>query len=333
MIKWLRNKNITLLLIFITLLGLIAACFIGPAEININDVFNLFYRDGNQNHHIIIFQIRLPRVICAYTVGFALGISGAALQGLLRNPLAEPGILGVSSSATLAATFVLYYEITTNNNFILPIASICGAMVATILITLAAFKVKSTMTLILVGVGLSSLSGAIMSALLNFAPNPFFFFDLTNWMLGSVANRSLEDFLLSSPFIILGIVILTLSRQSYSLLNLGEDTAKSLGLNINKLRILTIIGCGLATGGAVAIAGIIGFIGLIAPHIVRPFVNYDASRSLLPSGAIAGIFLIYADILAQKIPSESEIKLGVITAIIGAPIFIWISMKRTKTYD
>lgn len=316
-----------------TLLGIFLGCILGPSTISLNELFYALIGSGENNHALIIYEVRLPRILCAYVVGFALGISGAALQGLLRNPLAEPGVLGVSSSATLTATFVLYYGISANNAFILPVASISGAMIATAIIIFAALRVRSTVTLILIGVGISSLSGAIMSVLLNFAPNPFFFFDLTNWMLGSVANRSINDLFLSFPFILAGILILNSIKQQYSLLNLGEETAISMGLNINKLRILTVIACGIATGGAVSIAGIIGFVGLITPHIVRPFVNYDASRSIILSGAVAGTFLIYADVLAKNIPSEIELKLGVITAIIGAPVFIWISLRRHKIYD
>tara|TARA_Y100000389_G_C17449848_1_gene514030 strand:+ start:1113 stop:2018 length:906 start_codon:yes stop_codon:yes gene_type:complete len=282
---------------------------------------------------IVIWQIRLPRAISALLVGMALGASGAALQGLLRNPLAEPGVLGVTASASLSATFSLYYGLITTSPFLLPIYSIIGALVATGLLVIAATRVRSVVTLILIGVGLSSFSAALMSLMLNLAPNPFSLADMINWLLGSVANRSFDDILIITPFMLTGFLILFFSKRGLSVLTLGEEAAAGIGLNLYRLRIAIILGTGLVTGASVALAGAIGFIGIVAPHLMRPLVHHNPSKSIVPSALLGGIILIIADIIIRLLPTSSEIKLGVIAAIIGAPAFIWIAMKRRLTHD
>tara|TARA_B100001059_G_C17749169_1_gene536134 strand:- start:266 stop:1171 length:906 start_codon:yes stop_codon:yes gene_type:complete len=282
---------------------------------------------------IVIWQIRLPRAISALLVGMALGASGAALQGLLRNPLAEPGVLGVTASASLSATFSLYYGLITTSPFLLPIYSIIGALVATGLLVIAATRVRSVVTLILIGVGLSSFSASLMSLMLNLAPNPFSLADMINWLLGSVANRSFDDILIITPFMLTGFLILFFSKRGLSVLTLGEEAAAGIGLNLYRLRIAIILGTGLVTGASVALAGAIGFIGIVAPHLMRPLVHHNPSKSIVPSALLGGIILIIADIIIRLLPTSSEIKLGVIAAIIGAPAFIWIAMKRRLTHD
>ena len=277
---------------------------------------------------LVVWQIRLPRAIAAFITGAALGISGAALQGLLRNPLAEPGVLGVSASASLFATFSLYYGLAALSPWVLPLAAIAGALAATALIALAAIRTRSVVTLILIGVGLSNFSGAAMSLLMNLAPNPFSLSDMINWMLGSVANRSFQEVGLAAPFIIAGSAILLMSRRGLSALTLGEEAATGVGLNLRNQRILTVLGAGLATGGSVALAGAIGFVGIVAPHIIRPFVKHDPARSLIPSALLAGLFLVLADIGVRLLPTSNELKLGVVASLIGAPAFVWIAMRR-----
>ena len=217
---------------------------------------------------MVVWDIRLPRSLAAALVGAALGMSGAALQGLLRNPLAEPGILGVSATAALFASFVLYYGLTATIPFVLPIAAVTGALVATGLVSAAALKKQSVVTLILIGVGLSSFAGALMALLMNLAPNPFTLADLVNWTLGSVANRSMVDLWLSLPLAALGMAILLVSRRGLAALGLGEETAAGLGVDLRKQRLAVIIGTGLSSGAAVSLAGAIGFVGIVAPHLV-----------------------------------------------------------------
>jgi iron complex transport system permease protein len=216
---------------------------------------------------------------------------------------------------------------------LLPIYAIVGALAATALLAVAATRIKSVVTLILIGVGLSSFSAALMSLLLNLAPNPFSLADMMNWLLGSVANRSVEDLQTTLPFIAAGLIILFTSRRGLSALTLGEEAASGVGLNLHRQRMAVVLGAGLATGAAVALAGAIGFVGIVAPHIVRPFVKHDPARSLLPSALLAGLILVVADIAVRLIPTTIELKLGVVAALIGAPAFIWIAMRRRVTYD
>ena len=313
--------------------AIVAACFVGSTPLGPGRVFTALFGIGEAGDQLVIWSIRLPRALAAFLVGAALGVSGAALQGLLRNPLAEPGVLGVSASASLAATFVLYYGIAVLSPWMLPIAAIVGALAATALLTLAAIRTQSIVTLILIGVGLSSFAGASMSLILNLAPNPFTLADMVNWMLGSVANRSFNDIAFVAPFLAAGFVILIMTRRGLSVLTLGEEAAASAGLDLRRQRILTVMGAGIATGASVALAGAIGFVGIVAPHVVRPFVNHDPAQSLIPSGLLAGIILVLADIGVRLAPTTTELKLGVVAAIIGAPAFVWIAMRRRVVND
>ena len=323
--------NLTLGLASLT--ALFAACFLGSTPMEMPRVLAALTGQGTAGDTLVIWQIRLPRALAAFIVGGALGARGAALQGLLRNPLAEPGVLGVSASAVLGATLSLYFGLAAINPWVLPLAAIIGALLATGIIALAAIKTRSVVTLILIGVGLSSFAGAIMSLLMNFAPNPFSLSDMINWTLGSVSNRSFTEIGFAAPFIAIGLCILFFTRRGLSALTLGEEAASGLGLNLKAQRIWVVLGSGLATGAAVALAGAIGFVGIVAPHIIRPLTGHDPARSLLPSTLLAGLFLVLADIGVRLLPTTSELKLGVVAAIFGAPAFIWIAMQRGRRYD
>jgi iron complex transport system permease protein len=239
-------------------LAVFAACLLGSTELPAQRLLAALFGGADTADQLVVWSIRLPRALAAFFVGAALGISGAALQGLLRNPLAEPGVLGVSATASLFATVSLYYGLVTINAWILPIAAIAGAIIATGVISLAAVRTQSVVTLILIGVGLSSFAGAAMSLLMNLAPNPFSLSDMINWMLGSVANRSFDDLFLVAPFMLLGSAILLGTRRGLSALTLGEEAASGVGVDLRRQRLLVVLGAGLATGASVAIAGAIG---------------------------------------------------------------------------
>lgn len=320
-------------LLIATVLAIFAACLLGSTSLSVDRVILAFFGGADSGDRLVVWSIRLPRALAAFLVGAALGLSGAALQGLLRNPLAEPGVLGVSATASLAATFSLYYGLVALNPWILPIFAIIGALAATALLTFAAIRTRSVVTLILIGVGLSSFAGALMSLLMNLAPNPFSLSDMINWTLGSVANRSFQEIGFAMPFLLAGTLILLFSRRGLSALTLGEEAASGVGLNLRHQRILTVLGAGLATGASVALAGAIGFVGIVAPHIVRPFVGHDPARSLIPSAILAGLILVIADIGVRVIPTNNELKLGVVAALLGAPVFVWIAMQRRAVND
>lgn len=311
-----------------SLAAVFSACLLGATPLGFSRVLAAVFGQGEAGDSVVIWQIRLPRALAAYLVGAALGASGAALQGLLRNPLAEPGVLGVSACAMLGATFALYYGLTTISPWALPVFSILGALLATGLIALAALRVQSVVTLILIGVGLSSFAGAAMSLLMNFAPTPFSLSDMINWMLGSVSNRSFHEITFAAPFLALGFFILFANRRGLSALTLGEAAASGVGLDLKKQRLWVVLGAGLATGASVSLAGAIGFVGIVAPHIIRPFVRFDPARSIVPSALLAGLFLVLADIGVRVMPTQSELKLGVVAALFGAPAFIWIALQR-----
>ena len=324
-----RNDRVLIGLLGAAGLGAVAAaCLLGSTPLGVGRVLAALVGAASPGDVIVVWEIRLPRALAAFVTGAALGISGAALQGLLRNPLAEPGVPGVSAAASLAATFVIYYGLVEVGAFALPVAAIAGALAATALLTVAAVRVGSVVTLILVGIGLSSFAGAMMALLMNLAPNPFSLADMLNWTLGSVANRSLDDLVLAAPFLAAGFGLLLASRRGLSALTLGEEAAAGVGVDLGSTRRLVVVGAGLVTGAAVATAGAIGFVGIVAPHLVRPLVDHDPARTLAPAALLAGVILVLADVGVRLAPTASELRLGVVAALIGAPVFIWIAARR-----
>ena len=309
-------------------LALLLSVTLGSVSLPLDRLLAALAFQGSEGDRLVVWQIRLPRALAAALVGAALGMSGAALQGLLRNPLAEPGILGVSATAALFATFVLYFGLATAGPLVLPLAAVAGALLATLVVALAAIRTRSVVTLILIGVGLSSFSAAIMALLMNLAPNPFSLADMVNWMLGTVDNRSFADLGFAIPFMAAGAAILIASRRGLAALSLGDEAAEGLGLDLRRQRLAVIIGAGLATGAAVSLAGAIGFVGIVAPHLVRPFLRYDPARLLTPSALLGGLILVLADIGVRVLPTDSELKLGVVASLLGAPVFIWIASRR-----
>lgn len=322
------GRTLNLGLAALALLAIVAACLLGSVPLPPARLLAALAGGGEAGDAVVVWIVRLPRALAAFVVGAALGASGAALQGLLRNPLAEPGVLGVSASAALLATATLYWGLADAFPYALPLAAVAGALVATALIAAVALATRSVVTLILVGVGLSSFAGALMALMMNLAPNPFSLADMINWMMGSVANRSFADLGLAGPFVAAGLAVLFAARRGLSALTLGEEAASGVGLDLRRHRLLVVLGAGLATGGAVAIAGAIGFVGIVAPHIVRPWVDHDPARSLLPSATAAGLFLVVADIGVRVLPTDSELKLGVVAALVGAPLFAVIAARR-----
>lgn len=325
--------RLTLLLACVLAVALFAALLIGATPMAPGRVMSALFSTRDVSDHIIVWEIRLPRALCAALVGAALGASGAAMQGLLRNPLAEPGVLGVSACATLFATVAVFWGWSALWPPATPIAAIAGALFGTGLLGAAAWRARSMVSLILVGAGLASLAGAIMALLMNLAPNPFSLADLVNWTLGSVANRSFSDLALAAPFVGAGLALLFASARNLSAFSLGEEAAAGLGVDLAPARFLVIAGVGLATGAAISLAGAIGFVGLVAPHAVRPLVRHDPARVLAPAALLGALILTIADVLARIMPTTNELKLGVLAALIGAPAFIWIALGRDQRHD
>ena len=320
-----RTVNLTLAAALVA--AILAALLLGSVSLSPLRVLSALGLHGDPGDALVVWQIRLPRALAAAMVGAALGMSGAALQGLLRNPLAEPGILGVSATSALFATFVLFFGLAGIGPLVLPLAAIGGALTATVLVSFAALRTRSAVTLLLVGIGLSSFSAALMALLMNLAPNPFTLADMINWTLGTVANRGLSDLSYAAPFLAIGIAIMLATRRGLAALTLGEEAAEGLGVDLARQRIAVIVGAGLATGAAVSLAGAIGFVGIVAPHLVRPLVGHDPARLLAPSALLGALILVLADIGVRLLPTDAELRLGVVAALVGAPIFVWIAAR------
>lgn len=277
---------------------------------------------------LILTELRLPRTLLTLLVGAALGLGGAVLQGLLRNPLAEPGLLGVTGGAALGAVLAIYFGLAAAFALATPLLGIVGALAAGALTFL--FGRSGTLTLILAGAAVSGLTAAGLALALNFAPNPYAAYEITTWLLGSVADRDWGEITLSAPFIFAGWLCLAATPRGLDALTLGEVQAESLGVDLTRLRALALAGVALSVGAATALAGAVGFIGLVAPHLIRPFVAYRPSQLLLPSALVGAALLLTADVAVRLLPTNTELRLGVLTSLIGTPFFFWLVLRLRR---
>ncbi|MBL4601241.1 MAG: iron ABC transporter permease, partial [Emcibacteraceae bacterium] len=279
---------------------------------------------------IIIVELRLPRVFMGFLAGATLGLSGASLQGMLRNPLADPGIIGVTSTAGLGAVIAIYFGLSEFSPVAIQLMAILGALIATFILVLIAARDSSVLTLILAGIGISSLATAAISLTMNFAPNPMTLQDMVMWMLGSLENRTITDISISLPFILIGWALHLGISHCLDATSLGDDTARSLGIDTKRMQIKIILGGAISVGAVVAVCGAIGFIGLVVPHIVRRFIGYAPGRLLFSSAIMGSILLITADLFTRISYGNGQIRLGVVTAMIGAPLFLYIIYKTRR---
>ena len=286
----------------------------------------------NSSAAMVIGDIRLPRSLLSLTVGASLGLSGAALQGLLRNPLADPSLTGASQGAALGAAAVFYFGLFPFAGEVAPaLAGLLGAGVALLLMLGLAGAARSSMV-IMAGLAISTLTGAALATVLNFAPNPFAMQELVFWLLGSVSERSLGHLVFLLPALIVGGVLIWGQRHLLVALSLGEQVAQSLGLAVIRGSRLIVLGVALLVGASVAIAGNIGFVGLLVPHLVRPLVGHRPDRLLLPSALFGAVLVGLADICVRLLPPGREIKLGVLTSLLGMPLFIWLIWKDRQRW-
>jgi len=301
----------------------------GPAGIGpLDTLAALFGRDDAMA--VIAREIRLPRAALGLVIGATLGLSGAALQGLFRNPLAEPGIVGVSSFAAFGAVIALYFGLHAAFPLALPLAGMAGALAAAVLLLAIAGREAGTLTLILAGVALSSLGAALIALAINLSGNPYALAEIVFWLMGSLADRSLDHLWLALPFSVAGWLLIAATGRALDALALGEDAAQSLGFALGSVRLRLIGGVTLAVGAGVSVAGSIGFVGLIVPHLLRPFVGHEPGRLLLPSALAGGVLLLLADILVRLAPTATEMRLGVLTALAGAPFFLFLALKTRR---
>ena len=317
----------------LSLAALMAALFlvsvsVGYVPLSLGDTLSALVGTAGEKLHTIVWELRLPRTLLSLAIGGALGLSGAVLQGLLRNPLAEPGIIGISSSAGLGAVIALYFGWSMAWPLALPASAMAGAAVATVVLYIVAARSGSVLTLILLGVAISGFAISLSSLAMNLSPNPWAVSEILFWLMGSVKDRSFYEVNLALPFILFGSAILMSTGRALDALSLGEEGAQSLGVNLRRLRILAIVGTSAAVGAGVAVAGTIGFVGLVVPHLLRPVTGHMPSRLLLPSAMAGACLLMAADIGVRLLANSGpELHLGVVTSLIGAPFFFYLLFK------
>ncbi|MBL8550897.1 MAG: iron ABC transporter permease [Hyphomonadaceae bacterium] len=286
--------------------------------------------DHDDPRWAIIFELRAPRAILAILVGGALGLAGAAMQGYTRNPLADPGVLGVSAMAALGAVLTLYFGLAAATPWLLPVAAITGAILGVLILMALSGLSGSAITFLLTGIVLQSVAGAAVALALSLAPNPWATQEIIDWLMGSLTDRSYDDVRLALPFIAAGAALLFSLRRALDALSLGEASAVSLGTNLRRTQAILAAGLGLAVGACVAVTGVLGFVGLIAPHLLRPLTSGEPGRLLAPSAFGGAALVLLADILVRATPSAAEIKLGVALSAIGGPFFLLVLLAMRR---
>jgi iron complex transport system permease protein len=322
--------RINLLLALALAVALIVALTLGEVGLS-GAQYAQAFSDPGSGPGLILWQVRAPRAVCAVAVGAALGLSGALMQGLLRNPLAEPGVLGVSATASLGGALVLVAGAGMVTGAV-ELAAMAGAGIGAAALVAFAARIRAPEALILFGVALSSFAGAATALIFNLSPSPIATAEVMAWLLGSVQNRGWGDVLWVSAALLPAAVLAGLSAPGLKALSLGDETARTLGLPLDRLRLLALIAASLAAGAAVATAGVIGFVGLVAPHLVRASVRADPGRVLMPSALAGGLILVVADLMTRLTPTDQELKLGVFTALVGAPLFALIAWRAARAW-
>lgn len=300
----------------------IASLTVGPAPIKAGDALASLLGGGDDIVRSVVMQIRLPRLILSLAVGAMLALSGAALQGYLRNPLADPSVLGTSGMAALGAVIALYFGLAAAVPAALPAMAVIFALIGFSMVLGLSRKAESPLSLILAGIAVGTLSGAAISLALNLSSNPFAGMEITVWLLGSLEDRSMTHVAMALPVMAAGAALLLWNGRALDALTLGEEAAKALGYDLGRVRLRVLAGVALGVGGAVAVSGAIGFVGLVVPHIVRMTGMASPSRVLLPSALAGATLLTAADVLVRIVPASTELRLGVVTALLGVPFFL-----------
>ncbi len=319
------------LLLALLLVAVVMSSMFGLITLGLGEVVQAMFGIGEEGIIIIVQELRMPRILLGVMAGATLGYTGAALQGLLRNPLADPGVIGVSASASLGAVAAIYLGLSVLSAAAVPLMAMAGALIATFILMMLATRDSSVLTLILAGIGISSLATAGISLVMNFAPNPMSLQDMILWMLGSLENRTYDDLMLAGPFILLGWLLMIGVGQGLNALSLGSEAAQTLGVDLKRLRWRVVLGTALSVGATVSVCGAVGFIGLVVPHFVRALVGYEPRRLLLPSALAGAVLMTLADILTRLPIGHGQLRLGVVMAVIGAPVFIYIIFKTRES--
>lgn len=320
------------LLAALAIIAGIASLLVGPAHLSAAALWAGMTGQGDPIVQAILFQLRLPRALLGLLVGAMLGMGGASMQGYLRNPLADPGVLGVSSVAALGAVIAIYWQLATAHPFLLPLLAISGALLSLLPLMWLSRHGESTLSLILAGVAVATVSGAGINLALNLAPNPFAAMEITTWLLGSLEDRSFGDVWIALPCVAIGMTLLLWDGRALDALSLGEDAARTLGVDLARVRLRLMLGIAIGVGGVVAVAGSIGFVGLIVPHLVRPRTDRSPSAILIPSALAGAALLTLADLGTRLVPTATPLKLGVLTAFLGVPVFLHYLLRERRLW-
>lgn len=278
----------------------------------------------------ILWELRAPRVVLAAGIGALLGLSGAVLQGMTRNPLADSGVLGISACAALGAVLAIFFEMQSYHPLAIPMAAILGALLGLLILGALIARTSSMLSFLLGGLMLASLAGALTALVISLAPTPFASSEIITWLLGSLTDRSWGDAVFALPLMAAGAALLLLTGRALDALSLGEPVARSLGISLRHSQALALTGVALGVGAAVAVCGIIGFVGLIVPHLMRRLVGETPSALLLPSALGGALLLMAADMTVRLLPTAAELKLGIVLSLVGAPAFILILLKHRR---
>jgi len=324
-----RAQIATVVLGVLLLLFFAVSFLLRPANLSPRALFAGLL-SGHGPAGVIAREIRLPRAALALVVGAALGASGAALQGLFRNPLAEPGVTGVTSSAGLGAVLALYFGLAAASAFLLPGFAVVGALLSAGILYLLSRSGAGAMALVLAGVAIASFATALTALALSLAQNPYAMSEMVLWMLGSLKDRTLFDLGFAAPLTLVGIALLMSAGRGLDALTLGEEAAQSLGVNLASVRGRVVVGVALATGAATAAAGAVSFVGLVVPHVLRRFYGYEPSRLIVPSALGGAVLVSAADIAVRLIAPDGQLLLGVVTAMLGAPFFLWLILRLRR---
>lgn len=323
-------RRLELLLILALLVTVVVAIGLGESPLSAAQYHQALTDLGSPPAEVL-WTIRLPRALMAALIGGALGLAGATMQGLLRNPLAEPGVLGVSAMAGLGASLAISGGLAALPGAI-ELAALVGALLAGAVVVGLAARFREPEVLILFGVALSAFAGALTALVFNLSPSPVAIAEVLAWLMGSVENRDFTDILRALPPVAIGAGLCLYAAKGLRMLTLGEEAAQMSGLPMARLRVAAVAGSALLAGAAVAAAGVIGFVGLAAPHLVRAAVRDDPGKILRPSALTGALLLVAADLAARVIPTEQELKLGVVTALFGAPVFALLAWRAARSW-
>ncbi len=321
------SVRMTLTLAAFLLLGALCSLLVGPAALSPGEALAGLMGRGEPDAIAIMQGIRFPRMLGALGVGAGLGASGAALQGFTRNDLAAPGLLGFSACAALGAVIALYF----NQSALIVPAALIGATAGASVTAALAWRRIGAGGLILAGIGVGALATALTGLAMNLAPNPWALSELTYWLMGSLDGIDRTALLALLPLTLIGVALLAMSGRGLRALGLGEDVARSMGVDLAKLQALVVVGTALCVGAGVAVAGAIGFVGLFVPHIMRRLTGPDPATLVMRSAVAGSIFLLLTDTGARLLAGPGQpLYLGIVTALIGVPFFLYLAVGRSS---